>query len=65
MHDPPAQVRRMMEAFGTRILNLQRVAFAGLQVAGIRAGAWRWLTKEEIGQLKQQQKAHRHVGNSE
>lgn len=42
------QVRRMCEAVGYAVRRLKRIAFAGLDLSGLRCGAFRQLTKEEI-----------------
>lgn len=46
------QVRRMFEHFGYKIHNLKRIAYAGLTLRGIKRGAFRYLTREEVRQLK-------------
>jgi 23S rRNA pseudouridine2605 synthase len=46
------QVRRMVEALGSKVLKLVRVSIGALQVTGIEMGKWRALTKEEVLQLK-------------
>ncbi|MGH7494164.1 MAG: pseudouridine synthase [bacterium] len=47
------QVRRMFEALGYRVRNLQRVGVGPLALGGLRPGAWRYLNKKEMAQLKQ------------
>jgi 23S rRNA pseudouridine2605 synthase len=47
------QVHRMAEAIGRRVLRLSRISFAGLQIAGLRAGAIRELLPSELNDLKQ------------
>jgi 23S rRNA pseudouridine2605 synthase len=46
------QVRRMVEAVGGRVRRLHRSVYAGLTVAGLEPGAWRELTKAELGRLR-------------
>jgi pseudouridine synthase len=47
------QVRRMFEALGYRVRNLQRIGVGPLALGALRTGAWRYLNKKEIAQLKQ------------
>jgi len=42
------QVRRMVEAAGSRVLKLVRTAIGPLRIGDLAIGKWRWLTKEEI-----------------
>lgn len=42
------QVRRMCEAVGYAVRRLKRIAFAGLDLDGLRRGAFRPLTQEEV-----------------
>lgn len=46
------QVRRMFEAVGHTVLMLRRVQFGPLQLGGLKRGAWRELTPEEVAKLK-------------
>ena len=45
-------VRRMFEKVGYRVMQLDRVSFAGLTKKGLRRGDWRYLTEEELQMLK-------------
>ncbi len=45
------EVRRMMEAMGRQTIRLQRTRFAAVRLGGLRAGAWRELTKAEVIEL--------------
>lgn len=45
------QVRRMFEHYGYTVNNLKRIAYAGLTLAGVKRGAHRLLTAEEIRRL--------------
>ena len=45
------QVRRMFEYFGFRIHNLKRSRYAGLSLSGVKRGAYRKLTQEEVQEL--------------
>jgi len=45
-------VRRMFEYFDYKIKKLDRVMYAGLPKKGLLVGYWRFLTKEEVDQLK-------------
>jgi len=47
------QVRRMFEALGLRVLQLQRLRLGPLALGTLALGAWRYLTDKEIAQLKQ------------
>lgn len=49
------QVRRMVEALGSKVLKLVRVSIGALQLEGIEMGKWRSLTREEVLQLKPRQ----------
>jgi pseudouridine synthase len=46
------QVRRMVEAVGSKVLKLVRVAIGPLQIGGLEIGTWRALTSEEVILLK-------------
>jgi len=45
------QVRRMVEAVGSRVLKLVRTAIGPLEIAGLQIGAHRFLTPEEVAGL--------------
>ena len=42
------QVRRMLEAVGSKVLKLVRIQIGPLTLEGLRIGEWRDLTKEEV-----------------
>ncbi|GIV61297.1 MAG: pseudouridine synthase [Rhodothermaceae bacterium] len=46
------QVRRMFEALGHEVVQLERVAYAGLTTAGVRRGKWRRLQDAEVRRLR-------------
>ena len=46
------QVRRMLEAINNRVLQLDRIRYAGLTLEGLRRGRWRRLLPHEIRQLR-------------
>lgn len=46
------QVRRMFEYYHYSVHNLKRIAYGGITLAGLKRGAYRNLTDEEIRQLK-------------
>jgi 23S rRNA pseudouridine2605 synthase len=46
------QVRRMFEKLGYDIRKLDRVGYAGLNLDGVRRGAWRYLEENEVRALK-------------
>ena len=45
-------VRRLFEALGYRVIKLDRVYFAGLTKKNLGRGKWRYLTEEEVINLK-------------
>ncbi len=47
------QIRRLGEQAGHPVVRLIRVEYAGLTVSGLRPGCWRYLTKQELLNLKQ------------
>lgn len=46
------QVRRMFAAIGCDVKRLRRIKFAGLTLDGLKVGAFRELTAEEVARLK-------------
>lgn len=46
------QIRRMFEAIGYPVKQLKRVKFAFLTLAGLRRGQYRFLTNDEVAELK-------------
>jgi pseudouridine synthase len=48
------EVRRMLEIVGHPVQTLKRVEFAGLRLAPLAYGKWRFLKKEEVRHLKMQ-----------
>lgn len=46
------QVKRMCQAIGKRVIRLVRTDFAGISVDPLPAGAWRFLSEAEVGQLR-------------
>jgi 23S rRNA pseudouridine2605 synthase len=46
------QVRRMMEAVGHPSVELVRTTYGGLRIKGIRNGRWRYLSPEEVNNLR-------------
>ena len=46
------QVRKMCELAGARVKRLRRVSEGPLTLGRLRAGEWRYLTENEIGELK-------------
>ncbi|MBV9950300.1 MAG: rRNA pseudouridine synthase, partial [Myxococcales bacterium] len=55
------QVRRMGDASGFRVMRLSRVAFAGVTGEGLRPGEWRYLTADELSDLKKEYGVPRRV----
>jgi 23S rRNA pseudouridine2605 synthase len=48
------QVKRMCEAVGHPVLQLERVAFAGITADGLREGRWRLLLDTEVARLRRE-----------
>ena len=46
------QVKRMLAAVGHRVLQLKRIRFGGLDLAGVEEGRYRRLAKKEVDQLR-------------
>ena len=46
------QVRRMVEALGRRVVSLDRVVYAGLDLKGLKRGRWRRLEPHEVNTLR-------------
>ena len=46
------QVKRMLDTLGHRVINLERIAFAFLNLSGLERGKYRLLTDQEIQGLK-------------
>lgn len=46
-------IRRMFEYLGYRVVRLDRVIYGGLTKKNLPRGKWRFLSKKEVGQLKQ------------
>ncbi len=46
------QVRRMVEALGRRVVALDRIGYAGLDLDGLRRGRWRRLEPHEVNTLR-------------
>jgi 23S rRNA pseudouridine2605 synthase len=48
------QVRRLGDHAGVQVVRLSRLSHAGIDAQGLRPGKWRFLTKTELTELKQQ-----------
>lgn len=46
------EVKQLCKAAGHPVKHLRRVEFAGITAKGLRPGAWRHLTRAEVGRLK-------------
>lgn len=46
------EVKRLCEAVGHRVLQLQRIAIGSIRARGLRPGEWRHLTEQEIRGLR-------------
>ena len=55
------QVRRLGEYTGFEVMRLSRQSYAGVGVEGLRPGQWRFLTADELTELKQQYGVPRRV----
>jgi 23S rRNA pseudouridine2605 synthase len=47
------QVRRMIQAVDAEVISLKRTIYAGLTTEDLRQGRWRYLTRQEIHELRQ------------
>lgn len=47
------QIRRMFEAEGYEVVELDRIAFGPLTLTGLSRGSWRYLKKSELTDLKE------------
>lgn len=56
------QVRRMLEAVGHRVIELERVAFGPLGLRGLEPGRSRRLTKQEVERLRRATEPRRPEG---
>jgi len=45
------QVRRMFEAIGAEVKDLERIKYAGLTAKGVRKGKWKRLSRDEVTML--------------
>ncbi|MGD9158097.1 MAG: pseudouridine synthase [Desulfobacteraceae bacterium] len=45
-------VRRMVEAVGCKVIQLMRTGFGGLEIGNLKIGKYRYLTLEEVSELK-------------
>ena len=45
------QIRKMCEHFGFQVKRLQRFRVMHINLKGIKAGEWRYLTKDETNQM--------------
>jgi len=48
------QIRRMSKAFGYKVVRLERVRIINIKVEAIKVGTWRYLSEEEIIELRSQ-----------
>ena len=47
------QIKRMWSSVGHSVVKLIRTVFAGLTIDGLQPGEWRYLSKDEVNQLKE------------
>ncbi len=45
-------IRRMVEFYGTEVIKLKRIEYAGLNLKGVSNGRWRFLRQNEINNLR-------------
>ena len=48
------QIRRMSKAFGYTVVRLERIRIINIKIEDIRVGTWRYLSEEEIIELRSQ-----------
>jgi 23S rRNA pseudouridine2605 synthase len=46
------QVRKMVAAIGSKVIDLQRISIGDVKLGGLKAGHWRKLTRAEIDNLR-------------
>ncbi len=46
------EIRRMFEVIGSKVIELERIAFGGLKLGNLEKGSWRYLKIKEIEYLK-------------
>jgi len=51
------QVRRMIEAVGSKVLKLVRVAIGGIRIGDLQIGKWRHLSASEVRALSGMRKS--------
>jgi 23S rRNA pseudouridine2605 synthase len=59
------QIRRMGEATGFPVMRLARVSFAGITHEDLRPGQWRFLTVDELMELRKEYGVPKRVRSSE
>ena len=58
------QIRRLGDHAGIQVVRLSRLSHAGIDAQGLRPGKWRFLTKTELLELKQQYGVPKKVHDS-
>lgn len=48
------EIRRLFDVIGHRVIELQRIKFGNLSLGNLKKGKWRYLTRDEIGRLRNQ-----------
>jgi 23S rRNA pseudouridine2605 synthase len=48
------QIRRMLSEVGYQVIYLTRIAQGPLLLGSLKKGKWRWLTDEEVENLKKE-----------
>ena len=48
------QIRRMCEYFGYHVRNLKRIRIMNIELGDLEEGKWRYLTEEELSELKEE-----------
>lgn len=46
------QIRRMLKSLGYQVMNLERIQFATLTLSNLKPGEWRYLSDQELSELK-------------
>jgi 23S rRNA pseudouridine2605 synthase len=59
------QIRRMCEALGYKVTKLQRIRIMNIELGGLKTGAYRKLTKQELDELYERAEAGKNAGTGE
>ena len=59
------QIRRMCEALGYKVTRLLRVRIMNIELGGLKNGAYRKLTKQELDELYERAETGKNAGTGE